>query len=111
MNHPPLPVNFLEIMPGEQRSFSSLIKELEKGDGLLIITGEHNQPAESLIQDCKEKNIFTFAFCSYPPLKNHRPDLLFYFPVLNRPRVKEIFLMLGHIICTLVESTLFGNSF
>ena len=111
MDRPPLPVSFLENTSRQQQSFSNSISRGEKGDALLIIAGEHSQETETLVREAKEKALFTFAFCSYPPLKNHRPDLLFYLPAVNRPRVKELFLMLGHIICTLVESTLFGNSF
>ena len=111
MDRPPLPVSFLENTSREQQSFSDLISRYEKGDALFIIAGEHSQATEMLVQEAKDKSLFTFAFCSSPPLKTHRPDLLFYLPAVNRPRVKEIFLMLGHIIGTLVESTLFGNSF
>ncbi|HHW12431.1 MAG TPA: hypothetical protein GXX33_05455 [Firmicutes bacterium] len=111
MDRPPLPVSFLEKTSRQQQPLSNLISQGEKGDALFIIAGEHSQETETLVREAKEKNLFTFAFCSYPPLKNHRPDLLFYLPSANRPRVKEIFLMLGHIIGTLVESTLFGNSF
>lgn len=111
MNRPPLPVGFLEDIPHQQQSFSNLIRKGEEGDALFIIAGEQSQGAETLIQEAKKRALFTFAFCSYPPLKAHQPDLLFYLPVVNRPRVKELFLMLGHIICTSVESTLFGNSF
>ncbi|NLY92228.1 MAG: hypothetical protein GX081_11580 [Firmicutes bacterium] len=111
MKHPPLPVTLLELDVGGEAAISGLFREIEEGDGLLIIAGENSQAVESIIKASKEKAAFTFAFCSYPPLKTYRPDLLFYVPVVNRPRVKELFLMLGHIICTLVEATLFGNSF
>ncbi|HBR28391.1 MAG TPA: hypothetical protein DD789_03015 [Firmicutes bacterium] len=111
MNRPPLPVVLLEQTSGDPRPIPRLANQGEKGDGLLIITGEQSQATESLIEEAKANSIFTFAFCSYPPVKKHAPDLLFYLPVVNRPRVKELFLMLGHIICTLVESSLFGNSF
>ena len=110
MNHPPLPVTLLELNAGNE-PFSNLIRKVEKNDGLLIITGENIQTAEAIIKESKEKAVFTFAFCSYPPIKTYRPDLLFYVPVVNRPRVKELYLMFAHIICTLVESILFGNSF
>ena len=111
MKHPPLPVILLTPVAGGEESSSALLREAEQGDGLFIIGGENSQPTEGLIKAAKEKAVFTFAFCSYPPLKTYRPELLFYVPVVNRPRVKELFFMLGHIICTLVETTLFGNSF
>ncbi|HHT04683.1 MAG TPA: hypothetical protein GXZ97_00250 [Hydrogenispora sp.] len=111
MERPPLPVSFLESTSRQQQALSSLISQGKKGDGLLVIAGEHSLETETIVREAKDKSLFTFAFCSYPPLKDHHPDLLFYLPVVNRPRAKEIFLMLGHIICTLVESTLFGNSF
>ncbi|NLW60495.1 MAG: hypothetical protein GX073_09180 [Firmicutes bacterium] len=111
MDRPPLPVRFLEHVSKPQPSLVDLIGQKESGDALFLIAGEHNHQTEALVRTAKEKSLFTFAFCSYPPPKDHRPDLLFYLPAVNRPRVKEIFLMLGHIICTLVESTLFGNSF
>ncbi|HEY8391167.1 MAG TPA: hypothetical protein VIL83_00345 [Capillibacterium sp.] len=111
IKHPPLPVTLLEPATGGKEPISGLLREVQEGDGLFLISGEHNQPAEALIKAGKEKTVFTFAFCSHPPLKAHRPDLLFYVPVANRPRVKELFLMLGHMICTLVEANLFGNSF
>ena len=105
MNHPP-PTGYPSgNKPWWARAPSQFKQGSKKGDGLFIITGEYGQSAESLIKESKEKAVFTFAFSSYPPLKAHRPDLLFYLPVVNRPRVKELFLMLGHIICTLVEST------
>ena len=111
MNRPALPVVLLEQNLNTPPSIPTLSSKGEKGDGLLIIAGEQSQATASLIEEAKDNSIFTFAFCSFPPLKIHRPDLLFYLPVVNRPRVKELFLMLGHIICTLVESTLFGNNF
>jgi hypothetical protein len=111
MSRPSLPVILLVQSSTESRSIPRLPESGEKGDGLLVISGEQSQAAGSLIAEAKENSIFTFAFCSYPPLKTQAPDLLFYLPIVNRLRVKELFLMLGHIICTLVESTLFGNNF
>ncbi|HBK68362.1 MAG TPA: hypothetical protein DEB05_03720 [Firmicutes bacterium] len=111
INRPPLPVEFIEHLNEQEPFLTSLGQQGKKGDGILIISGEYTQLAENLLKEAKAKNLFTLAFCGYPQLSNHQPELLFYLPIPNRPRLKEAFLMLGHIICTLVESTLYGNSF
>ncbi len=113
MNRSLLPVELIEpTVSNNSLPFSELDKGKE-GDGFLIISGENSQIVEEIIKEAKEKKFCTFVFCGYPPLKNNQPDFLFYIPLLNRPRLEELFLMLGHIICTLVESTLYsdGNIF
>lgn len=111
MNRPSLPVHFIENIDAEDPFPSTLDNQEAKGNGILIVAGEHTHLAEVLITKAKAKRLFSMAFCGYPPLKTEHPEILFYLPALSRPRLKELFLMLGHIICTLVESTLYSNSF
>ncbi|NLW56837.1 MAG: hypothetical protein GX050_09565 [Firmicutes bacterium] len=111
MNRPALPVHFIENLTGQESLSSALGNQEGEGNGLLIVAGEHAQLAEVLLKEAKALKLFTMVFCGYPPLKTEHPEILFYLPGLSRPRLKELFLMLGHIICTLVESTLYSNSF
>ncbi len=111
MNRPALPVHFIENLTGQDALPSVLGDQATEGGGLLIVAGEHTQLAQNIIKEAKALKLFTMAFCGYPPLKTEHPEILFYLPALTRPRLKELFLMLGHIICTLVESTLYSNSF
>jgi D-sedoheptulose 7-phosphate isomerase len=113
MNRPLLPVELFEPPVNNKSLSSSEWDKGKEGDGFLIISGESSKLIEEIIKIAKEKKFYTFVFCGYPPLKTNQPDYLFYIPLLNRPRLEELFLMLGHVICTLVESTLYsdGNSF
>ena len=73
MNRPALPVHFIEQTTGEDALSSALGEQATEGSGLLIVAGEHTQLAQVLIKEAKALNLFTMAFCGYPPLKTEHP--------------------------------------
>lgn len=114
MKRPALPVVVLKKEPSSpNKEEDSLLNKLrataEAKDTLLILTGEGSEEVKELTLEAVSLNINTLILCGYPKPKDISPDYLFYIPVSSRPRLEEVFLVMGHIICTLVESILFSE--
>lgn len=59
---------------------------------------------------CKEKGIFTIAMTGATPCKMDAYDLVIKIPSESTPRIQECQTMIGHIICCLIETEIFGDS-
>lgn len=59
----------------------------------------------------KEKGLITVALTGKSGgLLNHSSDYILKIPSTEVPRIQEIHLLIGHIICEKVEQSLFGNA-
>ena len=54
-------------------------------------------------------NLTTLVSAATHGRRRSFPPHLFYIPSANPARLEEVFLIMGHIICTLVESILFSD--
>lgn len=126
IKRPPLPVITLNtnLDPSCGKALDPMSLQLEKiaeaGDTLIVIFGNEALPAndkrncdrdhiENLLFTADSLKVSALAFYGYPKPRNIQTDLLFYLPLANRSRLEEAFLIMGHIICTLVESVLFSD--
>jgi D-sedoheptulose 7-phosphate isomerase len=123
MKRPPLPVSLLDteekktktgdpqenILPLEESLLQQLAAEGEENDTLLILNSGKNKTLDSLLATAITMNLTTLVFSGYPRPKKTSPPYLFYIPSANPARLEEVFLIMGHIICTLVESILFSD--
>lgn len=90
--------------------FSRLIKGTgKKGDVLVGISTSGNSKNILMAYDaCKEMGIKTISFTGETGGKmKEQSDLLLNVPSTDTPRIQESHIMIGHIICELVESALF----
>jgi D-sedoheptulose 7-phosphate isomerase len=123
MKRPPLPVFLLDtgekeanggdpredVLPWEESLLQQLATEGEENDTLLVLQSGKNKVLDSLLATAATMNLKTLVFSGYPRPKKIVPPHLFYIPSANPARLEEVFLIMGHIICTLVESILFSD--
>lgn len=80
-----------------------------KGDALIgLSTSGNSTNVVNAIREAKSKNMLTIGFTG----KNGGTmkklcDYIFCIPSDNTPRIQEAHIMIGHIICELVEATMF----
>ncbi len=92
--------------------FSRLLRGTgHKGDVLVgISTSGNSKNILEAFQTAKEKGIRTIAFTGAKGgAMRDCCDLLINVPSNDTPRIQECHILVGHIICELVESTLFGD--
>lgn len=123
MKRPPLPVFLLntgekaanggdsreDVLPWEESLLQQLAAEGEENDTLLILQSGKSKALDNLLATAATMNLTTLVFSGYPRPKKIAPPYLFYIPSANPARLEEVFLIMGHIICTLVESILFSE--
>jgi len=123
MKRPPLPVLLLNaeekegfageppeaLPPLEERLLQQLTAAGEANDTLLILHSGKSRAFEPLLATAAAMNLTALVFSGYPRPKKVAPPYLFYIPSANPARLEEVFLIMGHIICTLVESILFSD--
>lgn len=82
-----------------------------KGDVLIgLSTSGNSQNILNAFSKCKEIGIETIAFTGDTGGKmKTNADICLCVPSSDTPRVQEAHITIGHIICEIVESTLFGN--
>jgi D-sedoheptulose 7-phosphate isomerase len=93
--------------------FARLIKGVgKKGDVLAgLSTSGNSANILNAFEVAREKGMTTIAFTgqSGGQLKAYS-DYLFNVPSVNTPRIQEAHIMIGHIICELVEKAYFGSA-
>lgn len=82
---------------------------LQKGDILILISTSGN--SENILKAAKQaqtQSVFCVAWTGETggELKNHC-DMLINVPSRNTPRIQEAHILIGHILCELVENLLF----
>ena len=91
--------------------FARLIKGIgKKGDFLVgLSTSGNSANIVKAFEVCREKGIITVGFTGETGGKmKDLSDYLINVPSKNTPRIQESHIMLGHIICELVEEQYFG---
>ncbi|MBQ9545826.1 MAG: D-sedoheptulose 7-phosphate isomerase [Bacteroidales bacterium] len=92
--------------------YSRLIRGTgHKGDVLIgISTSGNSANILKAYEVCREMGISTISMTGATGGKmKEMSDLLLNVPSTDTPRIQESHIMLGHIICELVETALFGN--
>jgi D-sedoheptulose 7-phosphate isomerase len=81
------------------------------GDTAVAISTSGNSPSVlAAIDAARTKGLFTIGFAGDSGGKmNGRVDVLFRVPSRATPRIQETHLLLGHIICELVDRSLFPD--
>lgn len=81
-----------------------------KGDVLVgLSTSGNSKNILNAFQRCKELGITTIALTGETGgLMKSESDLCICVPSMDTPRIQESHITIGHIICEIVESTLFG---
>lgn len=82
-----------------------------KGDMLIgISTSGNSRNIINAFEVCKEQGVTTVALTGYTGGKmGEMADYSLIVPSNDTPRIQEAHIMLGHIICEIVESSMFGN--
>ena len=93
--------------------YSRLIKGLgKKGDVLVgLSTSGNSANIINAFETAREKEMITIGFTGFTGgAMKVISDYLLNVPSTDTPRIQESHILLGHIICELVEEQLFGNS-
>lgn len=97
---------------GYQKVFSRQIEAVGvEGDTAVAISTSGNSPSVlEAIDTARGKGLFTVGFTGENGGKmNDRVDVLFRVPSRGTPRIQETHLLLGHILCELVDRDLFPD--
>ena len=92
--------------------FSRLIKGLgKKGDVLVgLSTSGNSANIVNAFEMARQKEMITIGFTGQTGGKmKENADYLLNVPSTDTPRIQESHILVGHIICQLVEEQLFGN--
>lgn len=95
-----------------QEIYSRLIKGMgNDGDVLIgISTSGNSQNIVRAFEEAKIKGMTTIAFTGESGgVMKSKVDYLLNIPSKSTPRIQECHILLGHIICEIVEQELFGN--
>jgi D-sedoheptulose 7-phosphate isomerase len=97
---------------GYSRLFERQIQALgNKGDIFIgISTSGNSENIINALIACKEKGITTIGFTGKNICKmDELCDICIKTPSRETPRIQETHILIGHIICCIVEESLFGN--
>lgn len=83
----------------------------KKGDVLVgLSTSGNSANIVKAFEACREKGIITIAFTGEKGGQiNSLSDILIHVPSTDTPRIQEGYMAIGHIICEIVEATLFNK--
>jgi D-sedoheptulose 7-phosphate isomerase len=83
-----------------------------KGDILIgLSTSGNSTNIVKAFETCREKGILTIGFTGEDGGKmRDLSDFILAIPSTDTPRIQEAHITIGHIICEIVEATLFGKS-
>ena len=122
MDRPPLNAEALHVNTsfltavGNDYGFEKVYERMvnaagEKGDVLMAFSTSGKSPNILRALDAAQnKELVTIGFTGeYGGEMPGRCDILFSVPSVDTPRIQEVHILLGHIICEQVERILFGN--
>lgn len=96
---------------GFQRVFARQVEAIgAPGDVFIGISTSGN--SENLVlagDECKKKGILSVALVGDKPCRMDSFDLVIHVPSQDTPRIQECQTLIGHIICDLVEKSMFGT--
>lgn len=100
---------------GNDHSFDKIFSKQIEGIGKMgdvaigISTSGNSKNVIEAINIAKEKKLFTIGFMGRSGGKiKEIADICLQVPSDDTPRIQEIHIMLGHIICEIIEKDLFG---
>ena len=99
---------------GYEKVFSRQIEALgQPGDTAIAISTSGNSPNVLVAIDAaRSKGLYTVGFTGATGGKmKDRTEVLFCVPSHQTPRIQETHILLGHIICELVDRDLFPNAY
>jgi len=99
---------------GYEHVFSRQIEALgQAGDTAIGISTSGNSPSVlNALDTARSKNLFTIGFTGETGGKmQDRSEVLFRVPSRQTPRIQETHILLGHIICELVDRQLFPEAY
>jgi D-sedoheptulose 7-phosphate isomerase len=99
---------------GYNRVFARQIEALgQAGDAAIGISTSGNSPSIlEAIDVARSKGLFTVGFTGETGGKmKERTEVLFQVPSRQTPRIQETHILLGHIICELVDRELFPDAY
>lgn len=90
--------------------FERQIKALGRpGDVLWGLSTSGTSPNVVLaLKAAKEAGLKTIFFCGGKPPEPEVAELVIACPTLDTPRIQELHLLFGHVVCQLVDEILFG---
>ena len=97
---------------GYERLFARQVQALgNEGDVFIGISTSGNSPnIIKALEACKEKSIITIGLTGMNGGKMAQMcDFCIKVPSNETPRIQEVHILVGHIICCIVEEELFGN--
>lgn len=97
---------------GYETVFARQVRGLvRKGDVVIGISTSGNSPSVLLgVEEAKRLGAVTIGFTGQAGKLSGLADYVLSAPSQNTPRIQEAHITAGHIICYLVEETLFGKS-
>jgi D-sedoheptulose 7-phosphate isomerase len=83
----------------------------KKGDVLILLSTSGNSPdILNAIPEAGKKGIFTIGLTGSPGGKmSEKCDVILQIPSSDTPRIQEAHILLGHIICDLIENEIFKS--
>jgi len=99
---------------GYENVFSRQIEALgQAGDTAIAISTSGNSPSVlNALDTARSKNLFTIGFTGETGGKmNDRAEVLFRVPSKQTPRIQETHILLGHVICELIDRQLFPEAY
>ncbi len=98
---------------GYETVFAKQVQGLgRKGDVLIVISAGGDSPNVVLaMEEAKKKQMITVGFVGKTGGKvKELADYLIHVPSQSTPRIQEVHILTGHIVCSIVEELLFGNA-
>ena len=122
LNRPPLPAESFTVNTSyitavsNDFSFDDIFSRMtqaqcNRGDILIgFSTSGNSKNVANAFSEARNKNVHTIALTGSGGGKlKELSDVLIAVPDTDTPRIQECHILIGHIICELVESSIFGN--
>jgi len=77
-----------------------------------ISTSGNSKNIVEALKECKKKNIITIGLTGYKDSEMDKLcDICIKIPSTSTPRIQESHIVVGHIICAIIEEEMFGKGF
>lgn len=96
---------------GYEKLFSRQLEANAKQGDLFIgiSTSGNSKNVLAALDTCKEQEVTSVALCGESGLMRDIADYALCVPSLSTPRIQECHILIGHIICGIVENEIFGD--
>ena len=98
---------------GYERLFSRQVEaQGNEGDVFIgISTSGNSANIVNALETCREKGILSIALTGRKPCKMDVADIVIKVPSDSTPRIQECQTLIGHIICCIVEDSIFSQDY